>query len=49
MAEKLGGNFKTEISKDLDMLIVGSKPGKTKVAQAKKHGVAIKAQHYADA
>ena len=41
MAEKLGGKFQNHVSKDLDMLIVGSKPGKTKVAQAKKYGVKI--------
>jgi len=41
MAEKLGGKFQNHISKDLDMLIVGSKPGKTKVAQAKKYGIEI--------
>jgi len=41
MAEKLGGKFQNHISKDLDMLIVGTKPGKTKVAQAKKYGIEI--------
>ena len=41
MVEKLGGKFQNHVSKDLDMLIVGSKPGKTKVAQAKKYGVEI--------
>ena len=41
MVEKLGGKFQNHVSKDLDMLIVGAKPGKTKVAQAKKYGVEI--------
>ena len=41
MAEKLGGKFQNHISKDLDMLIVGEKPGKTKVAQAKKYKIEI--------
>ena len=41
MAEKLGGKFQNHISKDLDMLIVGTKRNKTKVAQAKKYGIEI--------
>ena len=41
MLERLGGKFQNHVSKDLDMLIVGSKPGKTKVAQAKKYGIEI--------
>jgi hypothetical protein len=41
MAEKLGGKFQNHITKDLDMLIVGEKPGKTKLAEAKKYGVEI--------
>ena len=41
MVEKLGGKFQNHISKDLDLLIVGTKPGKTKVTQAKKYGVEI--------
>lgn len=41
MGEKLGGKFQNHISKDLDMLIVGSKAGKTKLDKAKKYGVEI--------
>ena len=41
MIEKLGGKFQNHITKDLDMLIVGSKAGKTKLQKAKKYGVEI--------
>jgi len=41
MAKKLGGKFQNHITKDLDILIVGTKPGKTKVAKAKKYGIEI--------
>lgn len=41
MIEKLGGKFQNHVSKDLDILIVGEKPGKTKIAQAKKYNIEV--------
>lgn len=41
MAEKLGGTFKNHITKDTDLLVVGHKPGKGKLAQANKYGIPL--------
>jgi NAD-dependent DNA ligase len=40
-AEKLGGTFKNHITLDTDLLVVGHKPGKGKLAQAEKYGIQL--------
>jgi len=41
MMEKLGGVYQNHISKETKTLYVGKKPGKTKLAKAKKYGITI--------